>query len=49
MCPLCHLLGFVVLGDSIQMDLAKVSAVVDWPAPTSRKLGQQFLVFANFY
>ena len=42
-------LGFVVSGDNIQMDPAKVSAVADWPIPTSRKLVQRFLGFANFY
>ena len=42
-------LGFVVSGDSIQMDPAKVSAVVDLPTPISRKLVQHFLGFAYFY
>lgn len=35
--------------DSIQMDPAKVSAVVDWPIMESRKQLQRFLGFANFY
>lgn len=31
------------------MDLTKVSAVKEWPQPTSRKDLQRFLGFANFY
>ena len=31
------------------MDLAKVSAVLDWPTPKSVKEVQSFLGFANFY
>ena len=31
------------------MDPAKISAVVEWPTPDSRKRVQQFLGFANFY
>lgn len=42
-------LGFVVSGNSIHMDPAKVSAVVEWPTPTSRMQVQCFLGFANFY
>ena len=42
-------LGFVVSGERIQIDPAKVSAVVDWLVPTSRKLVQCCLGFAYFY
>ncbi len=35
--------------NGIQMDPSKVSAVSDWPMPTSCKLVQRFLGFANFY
>ncbi|KAF7658987.1 hypothetical protein LDENG_00005130 [Lucifuga dentata] len=42
-------LGFVISPGSIKMDPAKIKAVVDWPAPASRKELQRFLGFANFY
>ena len=41
--------GFVVEEGNLQMDPAKVRAVVDWPVPVSRKKLQQFLGFCNFY
>ena len=42
-------LGFIVAKGELRMDPAKVSAVADWPVPTSRKDLQRFLGFANFY
>lgn len=36
-------------GIHIQMDPSRVSAVSDWPTPTSRKQLQCFLGFANLY
>ena len=42
-------LDFVISQDHLQMDPSKVSAVSDWPTPTSRKQLQRFLGFANFY
>ncbi len=42
-------LGFIVKEGSIQMDPAKVKAVLDWASPSSRKELQRFLGFANFY
>ncbi|XP_041810033.1 uncharacterized protein lrfn4b [Chelmon rostratus] len=42
-------LGFIVSPGSIQMDPAKVSAVVEWATPSDRKQVQRFLGFANFY
>ncbi|XP_041430600.1 uncharacterized protein LOC121397614 [Xenopus laevis] len=42
-------LGFFITPQGIQMDSRKVSAILDWPAPTSRKAVQRFIGFANFY
>lgn len=42
-------LDFVVSTKNIQMKHCKVSAVAEWPVPTSRKEMQRFLGFANFY
>ncbi|KAF7656700.1 hypothetical protein LDENG_00037160 [Lucifuga dentata] len=42
-------LGFIVAEGSIKMDPEKVSAVMSWPVPETRKQLQQFLRFANFY
>ena len=41
--------GYLVSKEGIGMDLAKVSAILDWPVPTSVKEVQSFLGFANFY
>lgn len=42
-------LGYIIAQNSIQKDPAKVSAIVDWPLPESRKHLQRLLVFVNFY
>ena len=42
-------LGFIILADSIEMDSAKIRAIIDWEAPKSVKDIQYFLGFANFY
>lgn len=42
-------LGFIVERGQIKTDPAKVKAVAEWPAPTTRKQLQRFLGFANFY
>jgi hypothetical protein len=42
-------LGFIVSPDGVSMAPDKVEAITSWPAPTSMKLLQQFLGFANFY
>uniref|UniRef100_A0A8C7ZXU4 ribonuclease H n=1 Tax=Oryzias sinensis TaxID=183150 RepID=A0A8C7ZXU4_9TELE len=41
-------LGHVVSPGSVQMDNAKVKAVLEWPVPSGRKQLQRFLGFANF-
>ena len=40
---------YVVSTKGIGMDLAKVSAIVDWPVPKTVKEVQSYLGFANFY
>lgn len=42
-------LGFIVTPEGIDMDPAKVEAVVNWPIPTNLKEVQSFLGFINFY
>lgn len=42
-------LGFVVTPEGVEMDPAKVAAVVNWPTPTNLKELQSFLGFINFY
>ncbi|MEO1413559.1 MAG: reverse transcriptase family protein, partial [Bacteroidota bacterium] len=42
-------LGFIIEEGQTRADPRKIQAVVDWPAPRSRKELQSFLGFANFY
>ena len=42
-------LGYVVSNEGIEMDKAKVEAVIGWPEPTTVREVQSFLGFANFY
>ena len=42
-------LEYILVQDSIQMDPAKVSEVLPWPIPDTRKQLQRFLGFGNFY
>ncbi|KAI3366542.1 hypothetical protein L3Q82_000675 [Scortum barcoo] len=42
-------LGFMLKVGQVQADPEKVKAVTEWPTPTSHKLLQHFLGFANFY
>ncbi|KAM4697807.1 uncharacterized protein WCC33_013411 [Rhinophrynus dorsalis] len=42
-------LGFILTPGNIKMDPKKVSAILDWPVPTSVKTVQQFVGFSNFY
>ena len=41
--------GMVVSCKGIKMDQKKVSAILDWLAPTNVKEGRSFLRLANFY
>ncbi len=42
-------LGHIIAQGRAQMDPTKVSAMSEWPTPTSLKQLQRFLGFANFY
>ena len=42
-------LGVIVSEEGVEMDLAKVEAVREWPAPKDKCKLQQFLGFANYY
>ncbi|KAK3571479.1 hypothetical protein QTP86_012366 [Hemibagrus guttatus] len=41
--------GYVISRRGVEMDVVKVRAVMDWPAPTMVQELQRFLGFANFY
>lgn len=47
--PSVSFLGYIISEGQLQMDPGKVTAVLDWPTPSSRKDVQRFLGFANFY
>ncbi|KAJ1132588.1 hypothetical protein NDU88_010895 [Pleurodeles waltl] len=42
-------LGYCLSPQGITMDVKKISAIADWPEPSSVKDIQKFLGFANFY
>ena len=42
-------LGVIISHNSIEMDPAKVTGVVEWPVPSTKKELQSFLRFTNFY
>ncbi|XP_015271184.1 PREDICTED: RNA-directed DNA polymerase homolog, partial [Gekko japonicus] len=42
-------LGYRISGGTVEMDPAKIQAVLDWEPPRTRKQLQMFLGFANFY
>ncbi|KAK3539334.1 hypothetical protein QTP70_001208 [Hemibagrus guttatus] len=42
-------LGYMISRHGVEMDVVKVQAVTEWPAPTSVRELQRFLGFANFY
>ena len=47
--PSISFLGYIIGQGQKEMDPSKVSAVAEWPSPSTRKRLQQFLGFANFY
>ena len=42
-------LGYIISADGFQMDPQKLSAVLQWPQPTTLRGLQSFLGFANYY
>ncbi|KAK3556040.1 hypothetical protein QTP70_001859 [Hemibagrus guttatus] len=42
-------LGYVISHQGVEMDVVKVRAVTEWPAPTTVRELQRFLGFPNFY
>ncbi|KAK3548562.1 hypothetical protein QTP70_014483 [Hemibagrus guttatus] len=42
-------LGYVISHQGVEMDVGKVWAVTEWPAPATVRELQRFLAFANFY
>ncbi|XP_075053860.1 uncharacterized protein LOC142139898 [Mixophyes fleayi] len=42
-------LGHILSGTALQMDSAKLKAIVDWPLPTGLKAIKCILGFANYY
>ncbi|KAK3524954.1 hypothetical protein QTP86_011739 [Hemibagrus guttatus] len=42
-------LGYMISHQGVEMDVVKVRAVMEWPAPTTVWELQRFLGFANFY
>ncbi|KAL0151898.1 hypothetical protein M9458_052790 [Cirrhinus mrigala] len=47
--PSVQFLGYVILAKGVQMDQGKVTAIQNWPQPTTIKELQRFLGFSNFY
>lgn len=44
-----YFLGYVITQGQVQMDNTKVTAVTEWPSPTTLKQLHWFLGFAHFY
>ena len=42
-------LGYIISAKGLQMDPAKLSAILDWPRPSGLKAIQRFLGFVNYY
>ncbi|XP_056408888.1 uncharacterized protein LOC130318520 [Hyla sarda] len=47
--PSLSFLGYIISTQGLQMDPAKLSAVLDWPRPSGLRAIQRFLGFANYY
>ncbi|KAL0195414.1 hypothetical protein M9458_008986 [Cirrhinus mrigala] len=47
--PSVQFLGYVISAEGVQMDQGKVTAIQNWPQPTTIKELQCFLGFSNFY
>uniref|UniRef100_A0A8C5PY86 ribonuclease H n=1 Tax=Leptobrachium leishanense TaxID=445787 RepID=A0A8C5PY86_9ANUR len=47
--PSIEFLGYILSPGHVEMDEAKVKAILDWPTPKDKKAVQQFMGFANFY
>ncbi len=47
--PSVQFLGYIIDNGGIRMDEGKVSAIKNWPVPTTIKEIQRFLGFSNFY
>ena len=44
-----NFLGYIISAEGVEMDQAKIKAVLEWEAPKTVKEVQSFLGFANFY
>jgi hypothetical protein len=42
-------LGVIISHNKVEMDLVKITGVVDWPTPSNKKQVQSFVGFVNFY
>ncbi|XP_053085639.1 uncharacterized protein LOC128317488 [Pangasianodon hypophthalmus] len=47
--PKSSFLGYIISSEDVYMDQDKVTAITNWPVPTTVKELQRFLGFANFY
>jgi hypothetical protein len=42
-------LGVIISHNKVEMDPVKITGVVDWPMPSTKKEVQSFIGFVNFY
>ena len=47
--PRVHFLGFIISGNGVEVDPAKVQAVTEWPVPQNLHDVRSFLGFVQFY